>query len=418
MHPAKYPLKISNNKRYLEDQDGFPFLMQGEAAWSLVVRATHEEVEVYLKNRAEKGFNTLLVNLIEHWFAEKPPENLYGNAPFAVPGNFATPNEEYFAHVDWVINKAAEYNIQILLAPMYLGYPGTDEGWFNEILASPLGACLRYGSYLGKRYGKFDNILWSIGADRNPTAHGLLERLDLIALGIKEYDRRHLMTAQCEPENSSMDQFSTGGWVDFNAVYTYGIVHRKMIQEYSRKPAMPIFLIESTYEGEHNSSPEQIRRQAYWSLLCGGFGHVFGSFPVDVSAKGWISSLETPGAFGMMHLGRFFSSCKWYELVPDQKHQIILEGLGEFRGLDYLAAGTTEDMSSLVAYMPTARTITVDHDRLNGTSLEATWYNPATGDIIEAGEYSNAGMVRHAPPEDGDWVFLLESKSHRDNHIS
>jgi len=408
MSPTKYPLKISDNKRFLVDQNGSPFLLQGEAAWSLIARATREEVETYLKNRSEKGFNTVLVNVLEHWFSEKPPENLYGDEPFMTPGNFATPNEKYFEHVGWVINKAAEYNIQLLLAPMYLGYPGTDEGWFNEILAASLQECLQYGEYLGKRYANFDNILWSIGADRNPTAPGLLERLDLIALGIKQHDRRHLMTAQCEPENSSMDQFSTGGWVDINAVYTYGIVHRKLTIEYNRKPAMPIFLIESTYEGEHNSSPVQIRRQAYWSVLCGGFGHVFGSYPVDVSAKGWMSSLETAGAFSMMHFGKLLGSRKWYQLITDQKHQVVTEGLGEFRGLDYLAAAFSEDMSSLVVYMPSARSITVDHGKLKAMKLRAQWYNPSVGEFIDTGEFSTKGQVKHSPPKDGDWVFILE----------
>ncbi|HXQ93283.1 MAG TPA: glycoside hydrolase family 140 protein [Nitrososphaerales archaeon] len=413
LHSAKYPLKISDNKRYLVDQNGSPFLLQGEAAWSLIARATKEDVETYLKNRAEKGFNTVLVNILEHWFADKPPENLYGVEPFSIPNNFAAPNEMYFEHVDWVINKAAQYNIQVLLAPMYLGYPGTDEGWFNEILAASLSQCLEYGAYLGKRYADFDNILWSIGADRNPSAPGLLERLDLIALGIKEHDRRHLMTAQCEPESSSMDQFSTGGWVDFDAVYTYGIVHRKLTIEYYRKPTMPIFLIESTYEGEHNSSPAQIRRQAYWSVLCGGFGHIFGSFPVDVSAKGWMSSLETPGAFSMMRWGRLLGPHKWYDLIPDQKHQVVTDGLGEFRGLDFLSASFSQDMSTLIAYMPNARTITVDHSKLKGTKLRAWWYNPGTGESSNAGEFSTKSAVKHIPPKDGDWVFILEDASER-----
>lgn len=410
-HPIapKYPLKISASKRHLVDQNDTPFLLQGEAAWSLIARATKEEAGIYFKNRAQKGFNTVLVNLIEHWFAEKPPKNAYGEEPFTSPNDFSRPNEKYFEHVDWLIEKAAEYNLQLLFAPMYLGYPGTEEGWFREILAAPLGRILEYGAYLGKRYYRFDNLLWSMGADRNPTVPGLLERIDTIAVAIKHFDRDHLMTAQCEPEFSSLDQFSSGGWVDFNSVYTYGIVHRKLLSEYNRKPEMPALLIESTYEGEHNSSQEQIRRQAYWSVLCGGFGHIFGSFPVDVSAKGWISSLETAGASGMMYWGNFFSSIKWNKLIPDQKHELVTEGLGEFRGLDYVAAASTQDMSTLVAYMPTARTIKVDHGKLKGSKLRARWYNPATGKLVEeASEYANTDVAEHSPPSGGDWVFILE----------
>ncbi len=408
---TEYPLKISSNQRYLVDQENSPVLLQGDAAWSLIARVTKEEVELYLKNRSQKGFNTILVNLIEHWFAESPPKNVYGEQPLIVPGDFSMPNEKYFEHVDWVINKAAEYNVQILLAPMYLGYPGTDEGWFNEILASPLGQSLEYGLYLGKRYADFDNILWSMGADRNPTIAALLERLDLIALGIKHYDKRHLMTAQCEPESSSMDQFSAGGWVDFNAVYSYAIVHRKLFSEFNRRPIKPVFLIESSYEGEHNSSPEQIRRQAYWAVLCGGFGHVFGNFPVDVSASGWRSTMDTPGSISMMLWGKLFSSRKRYDLLPDQKHEILIEGLGEFRGLDYLSAAYTSDKSTLIAYMPTARTVKVERNKLSGGKVRAWWFDPSTGNTTSAGIFSTSEFIELAPPRDGDWVLVLDDDS-------
>ncbi len=411
MPDVKYPLKISTNSRYLVDQENSPILLQGDAAWSLIARSTKEDVELYLRNRSQKGYNTILVNLIEHWFAEKPPKNIYGDEPFTTPGDFSLPNERYFEHADWVIRKAAEHNIQLLLAPMYLGYPGTDEGWFKEILGASLGQCFDYGTYLGERYAGFQNILWSMGADRNPTQPGLLERIDAIALGIKHHDKRHLMTAQCEPEFSSMDQFSSGGWVDFNAVYTYGIVHRKLLAEYNRKPVKPIFLIESTYEGEHNSSQAQIRRQAYWSVLCGGFGHVFGNFPVDVSAKGWQSSMDTPGALSMQNWGKLFRSRKWYALIPDQKHELVTGGLGEFRGLDYLSAACTNDFSTLIAYMPTARTISVDHSKLSGTKVSAWWYNPGTGKASSEGEFSAKEVTEHSPPTEGDWVFLLENAS-------
>ena len=85
-----------------------------------------------------------------------------------------------------MIKKAAEYGIMVLVCPMFLGVPGSDHGWYDEILAQSPAQCLEYGRYLGKRYSAFDNILWSIAADRNPDVKGI-ERIELIALGIKEY---------------------------------------------------------------------------------------------------------------------------------------------------------------------------------------------------------------------------------------
>jgi Protein of unknown function (DUF4038)/Putative collagen-binding domain of a collagenase len=418
-----YPLKVSPNHRFLVDQKNEPFLLQGDAPWSLIVGVSREDAEMYLADRSKRRFNTLLVNLIEHKFCRDPPKNFYGEAPFETPGDFSTPNEKYFEHVDWVIRKAAEYGIQILLCPIFLGVPSWDgtEGWYNELVAQkkPL-SCLEYGAYLGKRYANFDNIIWSLGADRNP-AGDALERMNLIALGIKEHDHRHLMTAQCYPESSSADIYSSGGWLDVNATYSYGIVHRKLLADYNHSPTMPVFLIESTYEGEHNSSQAQIRRQAYWSVLCGGFGHIFGNFsiwPLGVqfgnnaawppSTEGWKSQLDKPGSVGMTHFGDFFRELPWYELIPDQKHIFVTGGLGEIRGLDYLTAGVTADSKVLVAYMPTERTITVDLSKLAGGSKNPSWFDPTNGKFIEIGKFeATNGPTEFTPPAPGDWAIVF-----------
>jgi len=129
----------------------------------------------------------------------------------------------------------------------------------EEALANGPEKCLDYGRYLGERYKDFGNIIWMMGADRDPGP--ALEDTDMIALGVKEYDCRHVFSAECDPEHSAVDYFSGGRWLDFNTTYTYGIVHTKLLQDYNRTPVVPFVLIESSYEGEHNCSEVQIRRQ-------------------------------------------------------------------------------------------------------------------------------------------------------------
>jgi hypothetical protein len=58
---ADFPLRVSANHRYLEDRNGRPFLVQGEAAWSLVTGVTKQEAERYLDDRRRKGFNAIIV---------------------------------------------------------------------------------------------------------------------------------------------------------------------------------------------------------------------------------------------------------------------------------------------------------------------------------------------------------------------
>ena len=47
-----------------------------------VRRDDAQQADQYLDDRASRGFNTLLVNLIENRFASNPPRNAYGDAPF------------------------------------------------------------------------------------------------------------------------------------------------------------------------------------------------------------------------------------------------------------------------------------------------------------------------------------------------
>ncbi len=413
------PLVVDPTGRYLVDQNQVPFLLQGDAAWSLIVATSDQEAEQYLSNRAAKEFNAVLVNLIEHHFCRKPPANAAGDPPFVTPGDFTTPNEKYFAHADHVIRRAGECGIQVLLAPIYLGYVGTEEGWIEELKSLPQEKCLEYGRYLGKRYKDFDNIIWVMGGDRNP--QDVLEKVDLIALGIREFDKRHLFTAHGSSDLSTFEQFRSGGWLEINSAYSYGIVHQRLFSDYSHRPVLPVFLIEACYEGEHNASEVQIRRQAYWAILCGGFGHVFGNNPIWhfdgptlFPFQGtWQQAMDLPGSVDMMYWGRLFRSRPWFALVPDQKHEVITRGLGEFLGNDFLAAGRTPDGGTVIAYMPTRRTLTADMSKISGSQARAWWFDPRTGQAASAGAFPTSGLREFTPPADGDWVLVLDDASRK-----
>jgi hypothetical protein len=133
-----YPLRVAPNRRHLVARRGAPFLIHGDSAWSLITALTREEADLYLTDRARKGFNSLIVNLIEHKF--NGPINRSGEASFMAPGALSSPNDAYFAHADWVIRRAGHYGIQVVLAPLYLGAAGTDEGWIEEVLTTGVEA--------------------------------------------------------------------------------------------------------------------------------------------------------------------------------------------------------------------------------------------------------------------------------------
>jgi hypothetical protein len=413
-----YPLKIGPTRRYFVDRNNRPFLIHGDSAWSLITAVTKEDAEKYLENRRRKGFNTIIVNLIEHKF--NGPKNRYGDGPFLVTGDFSTPNEKYFEHADWVIRKAAEKGIQVLLLPIFLGYKGTDQGWIEEALANGPAKCRAWGRYIGKRYKDFDNIMWMMGSDRKPGK--ALEDVSAVVAGIKENDQRHLITAQGPPEDSAIDDYGQTGWLDFNTTYTYGIVHQKLLSDYSHKPVMPFVLVESTYEGEHNASQVQIRRQAYWAMLCGATGQFVGNYPLWGFYPGWQAAMDATASTDMEIVLRLFQSRAWYDLVPDLggtarfsdsaavplTRGVVTGGIGEERGLDYVAAARTSDGGTVIAYLPSSRTVTVDMSKVSGSQAKVWWFNPRTGSATASGEFPTRGSREFTPPAEGDWVLVLD----------
>jgi hypothetical protein len=405
---ADRPLRLSANHRYLVDRSGAPFLLQGDAGWSLIVNLTNEDAAAYLRDRRAKGFNAVVVNLIEHKFCRHPPRDIYGEAPFPNVNDWTVRNEKYWEHADWVLREAAKDGITVLLFPDYLGYVGKDEGFEDEVMANGPERLLDYGQFLGKRYAGFDNIIWVMGGDRDPGP--ARENVDMIAFGIRQFDKRHLFTAHCHSDSDPVEQYP-GPWLDIIGTYAYQIIHEALTENFNRKPVKPFFMLETIYEGEHNSSEVQIRRQAYWTVLCGGFGHVMGNYPVWAFDTGWQAATNLPGSVGMMHWGKLFRSRRWYDLVPDENHAVVVGGLGEFWGLDLLTAAATHDGTSLIAYMPTERTVTVDLTKLSKGRTHAWWFNPRTGGATSIGIIPTDHAQTFTPAAPGDWVLVLDDAS-------
>src|SRR5215471_4982495 len=191
--PGALQFPIKRAGACLVDASGAQVWLHGEAAWSLVVRLDDAELDRYLADRRARGVNALVVNLIEHKFADHAPLDRAGDPPFTTPGDFATPNEAYFAHADRVLARAAAAGMVVLLAPAYLGDRGGDEGWYAEIRRSGSDKLRGYGHYLGARYRSAPNLVWVEGGDAPPMAAG--DEIEALVAGIRETDPVHLHTA-------------------------------------------------------------------------------------------------------------------------------------------------------------------------------------------------------------------------------
>jgi hypothetical protein len=413
--PARFPLRVSADRRRLLDADGRPFLVQGDAAWSLIANLEEAEALEYLDDRRAKGFNTLIVNLVEHLFSRDPPRDRAGNAPFADPRDLSSLNEAYLERAERILGACAARGLAVILVPAYLGYrqldaqgaPSHAEGWYEEVVATGPEGCHRYGQALGRRFGHLTNIIWCIGGDWQPD--DARAGLDALASGIRSTGVQALFTAHVRPETSPVDEFAGSDWLDLNVTYTYGIVHQALLRDWAREPVWPTFLIESTYEGEHNASDLQVRRQAWWSVLCGANGHCMGNNPLWLFWDGWREALDLPGSIAMARWGAFFRGLPWSDLLPDLEDRLVVGGGGERRGLDRATAAMTGDGRLAVTYAPTRRALTIDLAALAGDRVRVRWFEPATGRTLSGGVLQPEGLVTLGTPFAEDATLVLEA---------
>ena len=424
--PSDLRLKTSDNGRYLLDQVGKPFLVVGDSPWSLIAQLDDRDIERYLEDRQNKGFSAIIVNLIEHKFCTTPPKTRAGLAPFSASGDFSTPNPAYFDFAHKAIERAGQHGMVVWLAPAYLGYGGGDEGFFKEIKAGGRKKLRAYGRFVGKRFKDLPNIVWMLGGDYTPAESDQWTVTELAA-AIRELDPTHLMTAHHAPESSAVAAFGAQDWLDINTVYGYEkLLFRPLRAEYERQPVHPFVLLETTYEGEHDSTPDKVRRQAYWATLSGACGQFFGNnplwhfdgpglFPAKLT---WQQALNATGSHDIAILRKLFADLPWHQLAPEDNHSILIEGYGS----DIATALTarTADGKLSVTYIPSTgtdeRELKVALGGFAGPVI-ARWYNPTSGEIVPAKDSPFVNRdTRHfrTPGDNGmkanDWLLVLDAR--------
>ena len=426
---ADFPVKVSSNGRYFVDQHERPFFIHADTPWSLFVALDTAETAYYFKKRRDQGFNAVTVNLLEHWFKGETlaypaaSMNKAGSYPFreflreGIP-DLASPNEDYFVHVDRVLRIAQRYGFLVMMTPAYMGYEaaGLQEGWYRDVLENGPDRCRKYGKFLGRRYADYPNVVWIMDGDRNPDSLSRPLEKEIIR-GIQEYDNKHLFSAHCHPTNSSRDHWEGESWLGFNCVYTYAFpphnayVHEQCLRSYLTSPAMPTFLFETCYENEHNANALQIRAQMYWGWLCSIAGVQFGNLPIWRFGAGWQDALEWQGSFDASIMKRMVDSRNWHKLVPDYLHTAVFDGYGSRES--FVAAAVADNGETLIAYIPNGNTIGVDLKVIRGSKAVAWWFNPRNGLSQRINEFSEMQKVQFTPPDSKDWVLVVDDASSR-----
>ncbi|HWS90425.1 MAG TPA: glycoside hydrolase family 140 protein [Pyrinomonadaceae bacterium] len=429
--PAAPRLRVAPGGRYLMKENGKPFFYLGDTAWELFHRLGREEADEYLRDRAAKGFTVIQAVVLAELSGLDVP-NAYGHLPLEGrdPGR---PNEAYFRHVDYVVNRAHELGMYVGMLPTWGDKWNKRWGVGPEIF-TPENA-ERYGEFLGRRYRE-SPVIWILGGDRSPESGAHLAIVRALARGLKKGDGgRHLMTYHPMGGASSSRWFHGDDWLDFNMFQSgHGAKdapnYEQTAADYRLSPPKPVLDGEPRYEDHPvDWKPERgwfddfdVRQAAYWSLLSGACGHTYGNHnvwqmwqpgrePVSAARTPWRKALSQPGAAQMGHLRRLFESRPFDRLVPDQT---MLPG-GPVEGPAHRRAARAADGSFALIYMPEGGPLPFVAVKLGGKFVRAYWYNPRDGTAEPAGRFPGGRRARFgAPPTGGrgqDWVLVLDDES-------
>jgi len=408
-----FPVRVEPGKWYLVDASGQPFFLNGDTAWAMLVQLDLAEAEQYLENRRQLGMNAIVVELIENTFGDNAPANHAGDDPFT-GADFSTPNEAYFAHAEDLIELAGQKGILVLLSPAYMGYQGSVEGWYYDMLAAGPTVLRNYGRYLGNRFAGHDNILWVHGGDYDPPAEGVAAG-NAIAEGIVERDPegRWLHTVHSDRSLSAIDStFGDEPWLTADALYTSDTSIVAEAHHSWNTSRLPFFLYEAYYEETNDG--HFVRKQAYQATLSGAYGHVMGNQKVWRAKPGWQNYLNSDGALSMLHLKDLFTSREWWLLAPDISRTFLTGGVNP--GPHHAPAALASDGSFGMVYTPEFRQLTVNLTRLAGPRVTARWFDPTTAAYrtVAGSPFAATGSRAFLPPGNNsagaaDWVLVLEA---------
>ena len=455
-------IKVADNHRYFVQADGTPFFYLGDTEWALF-HLNREDAEFYLKDRAAKKF-TVIQAIATFWGGLDRP-NAYGETVF-VNGDPARPNEAYFKHVDWVVDKAESLGLYIGMVPIWSKeYVQQDRSLLDQpSYGSSIRSAIRtqgpsvvdqasaysYGKFLGARY-RDKPIIWILGGDW--FASGVEDIWRAMAAGIAAGDGgTQLKTYHPKSPRSSSQWFHNDAWLDFNMLQTgHTSLNRNydlVAADYDRIPLKPVVDGEGGYEGYNNIEAYLVRRIAYCGVFAGAAGYAYGANAVfgatsrttdrgprnQAARKGamnggaagvqdgeaparapsmpWKEALQLPAGAQMQHLRALIESRPMLLRIPDQ-WLLVNDPMGTS---DRIQACRASDGSYAFIYTATGAKLVIRmvdriYEKLSGNAIKAYWYDPRLGTSTYIGEFPKTESREFTPPSSGrgnDWVLVLD----------
>jgi hypothetical protein len=406
-------LRVSDNRRYLCQADGTPFLWMGDTAWVGPMKATQPDWETYLADRVSKHFTVIQVGPAP-WWAGK--QDAAGNLPFIGEG-ISQPNPAFWQAYERKVQQANEEGLFVLMVGVMeptTRYPASAE------------ACLFARHIVARLCGNFIAFSPSFDSGYRPLGNEVGE-------AIRDAMHVHLITQHPgtttgKPVNTIAETYFDQPYLDFAGDQTghnggrVELCARQAIEWnlhlYNREPHKPVINLEAMYDDTEGKAwnAYSARSLGWRSWLSGAMGYTYGTdlyqWGTD-PAKGdyWRKALSLPSSGQMTHLHDFLAKLEWWRLVPAP--ELIQKPPTEYLHHSVLARTARGDLA--VAYLPDQNGVDID---LSGFAAPLTteWFDPTNGKFAGTNETPllNQGGHRFTPPGknsagDGDWVLALKT---------
>jgi hypothetical protein len=444
-------LRVSDNGRYLVKQDGSPFLYLADTAWSML-NWTREDVDMYLQDRAQKGFTVIQISVAG--FSALTVPNAYGQTIF-VDRDPSRPNDAYFQELDYVADKAESLGLYLALVPLWANNyerPQHLDSFIDDPYPDVLNpsTAFSYGKFLGWRYRQ-KPVIWILGGDWFYSGYENLYQS--MAAGLKEGESGipYLMTFHQKPETPLVQ----APWLDFQMIQTSHTIWNRsydlIAKDWESLPTRPEVMGEGGYEGiadhtmevVHTINDADVRRIAYCSMFAGAAGYTYGAQGVwnhngpraanlpptqPPGAPGrwgtsptWTEGLQLLGSTQLRYLRTLLESRPMLDRIPDQ--WLIAED--QYSTVNRIQATRAADGSYAFIYMASGAKLRVDlihhgdafpfFHKVSGDVIRAYWYDPRHGTSLLIGEFKKTDEYRDfTPPSTGpgnDWVLVLDDAS-------
>ncbi len=429
-------IQVSKNKRFLVYDNEAPFFWLGDTAWELFHRCDHEEAELYLQNRRQKGFNVIQAVVLAELDGLHTP-NPYGDLPL-IDDDPTRPNEAYLQHIDFIVNRAAEKDIYIGMLPTW--GDKVNQRWGIGPVIFSIENAHTYGKFLGQRYRDYANIVWILGGDREEVTDGIdyMPIWQAMAAGIRTgTNEQAIMSYHPQGGRGSSLCLHNEAWLDFNMWQSGHGSHdapnwEHISHDHQLTPVKPTLDGEPCYE-DHPVDPYSrkwkpkygyfddydVRKQAYRAVFAGACGHTYEHHsiwqmylenrdPKAFPKYDWKTALDRPGAGQLIHLRRLMESRQPYlSRIPDQG---LLTTIPD-EPARHVRATRDVGGSYAMIYIPTAnQTVEINMTMLAGDSMTAWWYDPRTGQHMVIGEVACKNIHQFTSPNNGpDWVLVLDN---------